>query len=119
MTSVRLVRPRYEWLAGSCTVRSGLDDPRRDLDPVVRNLHQHAAQQVRSDVGRRLSEEGGQAPAELHRPLRRKRRSLDSGHALMTSSFVSQPRCAVATPYRMTCRCVTACESVSTANFTP
>ena len=41
------------------------------------------------------------------------------GQALITSSFVSHPRCAVATPNRIMSRWPTACESVSIANCTP
>jgi len=53
------------------------------------------------------------------RPLRRKSSSRSSGQALITSSAVSQPRCAVPTPYFMLSRWPIECASVSIANFTP
>src|ERR671937_414051 len=97
-----------------------LDQACGETRAVGKDSDEDPPQQVGRDLRRRPREERSrQSAAEPHRPFRRNVRNLASGHALITSSFVSHPRCAMATPYLMWSRWVVACESVSTANFTP
>ena len=106
-------------------VSLALDDSTHE--PSIAALaNEEPPQQVPGDYGRWASVETpaeGRAwrpvPVSQGLPFFRNCLSLGRGHVLITSSGVSQPRCAIPTPYLMKGRCTVEWESVSTANLTP
>ena len=71
----------------------GLNDAPGEPSAVGQPPDQGAAEQVGGDLDRRpLVERSGQPGAAQEPPFRRNRSSFVIGQALITSSFVSQPR---------------------------